>query len=169
MPNSWTCVGKKGLRFAVDSPVEESGFEPLVPLTPKRERCRIGGGPVTSSENSGGAGDASLSGSTASDYGARQNDDRRHDLHRKATPADKSHYHGASVRMMSAPHTTSFSAIRSSDAGTGVAPVARVRHLPDPRLQLLPLVEIKPALYHPKFCRQTAARRGSPSALSATP
>jgi hypothetical protein len=32
MPNSWTCVGKEGLRFAVDSPVEESGFEPLVPL-----------------------------------------------------------------------------------------------------------------------------------------
>jgi hypothetical protein len=28
-------------KFAVDSPLEESGFEPLVPLTPKRERCRF--------------------------------------------------------------------------------------------------------------------------------
>jgi hypothetical protein len=29
MPNSWTCVGNEGLRFAVDSPVEEDGFEPV--------------------------------------------------------------------------------------------------------------------------------------------
>jgi hypothetical protein len=29
------------VRFAVDSPLEESGFEPLVPLTPKRGRCRF--------------------------------------------------------------------------------------------------------------------------------
>jgi hypothetical protein len=28
------------VRFARDSALEESGFEPLVPLTPKRERCR---------------------------------------------------------------------------------------------------------------------------------
>jgi hypothetical protein len=27
-----------GLRFAVDSPLEEAGFEPLVPLTPKNGR-----------------------------------------------------------------------------------------------------------------------------------
>src|SRR5947209_433150 len=28
-------------RFAADSPLEQSGFEPLVPLTPKRGRCRF--------------------------------------------------------------------------------------------------------------------------------
>jgi hypothetical protein len=28
-------------RGFADSPLEESGFEPLVPLTPKRERCRF--------------------------------------------------------------------------------------------------------------------------------
>jgi hypothetical protein len=28
----WTCVGKEGLRFAGDSPVERTGFEPPVPL-----------------------------------------------------------------------------------------------------------------------------------------
>jgi hypothetical protein len=28
------------VRFAFDSPLEESGFEPLVPLTPKREGGR---------------------------------------------------------------------------------------------------------------------------------
>jgi hypothetical protein len=30
-------------REFADSPVEESGFEPLVPLTPKRGRCRFAG------------------------------------------------------------------------------------------------------------------------------
>jgi hypothetical protein len=31
----------KGDREFADSPVEESGFEPLVPFTPKRGRCQF--------------------------------------------------------------------------------------------------------------------------------
>jgi hypothetical protein len=40
LPVLFNELGSRAARFAHDSPLEESGFEPLVPPAPKRKRCR---------------------------------------------------------------------------------------------------------------------------------